>query len=111
MKLEKVTVRINLKAGLEVEKTVSRCEANLLGSIHGSENVQEQSSTYEDGTFDAKAEWEALVRKYGSATNEEGKSIVRLVYPDPHALGRYFDRTAPEPPPQKRNRAQESVSA
>jgi len=100
MKIEKVKVSINLKAGLEIEKVVTSWEAHLLGAIHGDENVQQLSSSVEDGEFDPKLEWEGLVRKYGTATNEEGKAIVRVLWPNPFALGSYFDRTAP----RQRNR-------
>jgi len=108
MKLEKVTVRINMKAGLEIEKTVPTWEANLLSAIHGEDNVQETGRELVDGEFDPKTEWEFLVRKYGTATNEEGKAYVRLVYPDARSLGSYFDRTAPR---QRQQRSAEQVAA
>lgn len=95
MKIERHTVRINMKAGLEVEKTVPSYEANLLAAIHGEDSVSQVASEIFDADFDARQEWEALLRKYGTATNEEGKQYVRLVYPSAHALGSYVDRTAP----------------
>lgn len=92
MKLTKVTVRIARHAGVDIEKTVPAWEVRVLNAIHGDGNVSQVIAEDYEGTFNADEVYGSLVRKYGSATDDEGKSILKMAYPDADALDRAFER-------------------
>lgn len=92
MKLRKVTVRIARHAGVDIEKSVPAWEVRVLNAIFGEPNVVQVGSEEYDGTFNARDEFDALIRKYGTATDGEGGQIIYTAYRDSYELEQAFNR-------------------
>ena len=92
MKLRKVTVRIARHAGVDIEKVVPAWEVRVLNAIFDEPNVVQVGSEEYEGKFDARDEFDKLVRRYGTATDGEGGQIVYKAYRDVYELESAFKR-------------------
>jgi len=100
MKVRNVTVRISRHAGVEIEKVVPAWEVRVLNVIHGEPQVTQVGSHDEElrdalgnpRDFDAREEYETLVRRYGTATDSEGDKLLPKAYRDAYELDTAFQR-------------------
>ncbi len=118
MKVRYVTVRISRHAGVEIVKSVPAWEVRVLNTIFGEaevtqEGMEEVDLVDDHGkaiSFDPKAQFETLLRRYGTATDSEGDKMIYKAYRDAHELGDAVRRmqqsweTESPPPPKKRGR-------
>lgn len=109
MKLERVTCLINRAAALQIEKTVPSWEVRVLHAVFGAPNVSVVRTESYEGDFNAEESWAEMVRRYGSAQDEQSNKIIFKVYPDAESLERAFERSIERP--QKRKPAEDRVSA
>ncbi len=100
MKVRYVTVRISRQAGLEIEKSVPAWEVRALNAIFGdsevaqvgSEEVELVNDAGKPIDFNAKDQYELLVRRYGTATDSEGDKLLTKAYRDAYELESAFER-------------------
>ncbi len=100
MKVRNVTVRISRQAGLEIEKSVPAWEVRVLNTIFGDAEVAQVGSeevelVNEQGKpvdFNAREQYELLVRRYGTATDSEGDKLLTKAYRDAYELENAFER-------------------
>ncbi len=100
MKVRNVTVRISRHAGVEIEKSVPAWEVRVLNTIFGDAEVAQVGSEEvelvdEKGKpidFNAREQYELLVRRYGTATDSEGDKLLTKAYRDAYELESAFER-------------------
>jgi hypothetical protein len=123
MKVRNVTVRISRHAGVEIEKSVPAWEVRVLNTIFGDAEVTQVGSEEvellnEQGKpidFNARDQYEVLVRRYGTATDSEGDKLLTKAYRDAYELESAFNRMKQAweqdtpPPPKKVGRPARAV--
>ena len=112
MKLRRVTVRIARHAGVDIEKVVPAWEVRVLNAIFDEPNVVQVGSESYEGDFNARDEYETLLRRYGTATDSEGDKIISKAYRDAYELEQAVIRmravwdAEDMPPPGKKHPAE-----